>query len=94
MAVLVCLHTILPHYHHAGLFEGIELLKCLSGTFCFECVSKIMQVPSIIFHAINVAVRIQLTHFSYDDCENMCTLSYNHHQFRSVTHGPFFMIRS
>ena len=34
---------------------------------------------SIIFHAIYGAVCIQLSHFSYDDCETGCTLSYYHH---------------
>ena len=38
--------------------------------------SKIKSILSIIFHAIYGAVRIELTHFSYDDFENMCTLSY------------------
>ena len=42
MVVFVCLHIILPHYHkYAELSEGIELLKCLSGTFCLECVFNI-----------------------------------------------------
>ena len=68
MVVFVCLHTTLPNYHHyADLSEGIELLKCLPGTFCLECVSKIKPILSIICHAIHGAVRIQLTHFSYDD---------------------------
>ena len=61
-------------YHdYAFLSEGIELLKCLSDLFSIECVSKIRLVLSIIFHAIYGAVCIQLTHFSYDDCENTCT---------------------
>ena len=36
---------------------------------------------------------IQLTNSSYDDCENMCTLSYYHHQIRSMTHLPLFRVR-
>ena len=41
MVVFVCLHiTItLPRYHHdTDVCECIELLKCLSGTFCRVCV--------------------------------------------------------
>ena len=69
MVVFVCLHIILPHY---DLSQCIELLKCLSGTFCLECVSKIKTILSIICQAIYGAVCIQLTHFSSDDCENTC----------------------
>ena len=62
VAVLVCLHITLHHYHHyAVLSEGIELLKCLSDTFCLECVSKIKSILSVIFHVIYGAVCIQLT---------------------------------
>ena len=52
---LVCLHITLPHYHHyADLSESIELLKCLSGTFCLECVSEIESVLSY-----NMTVRME-----------------------------------
>ena len=49
------------HYHNADLSESIELLKCLSGTFCLECVSKIKSVLSIIYHAIYGAVRLSIS---------------------------------
>ena len=94
MIVSVCLRIKLPHYHHyADKSEGIEFLKCLSGTFCLECVSEINSILSIIVHAIYGAVRIQLTHFSSDDCENTCILSY-HHQIGSMTHLPLLRLRS
>ena len=48
--------------------------------------SKIKLILSIILHAIYGAVYIQLTHFSYDDCGDACTLSYYHHQIGSMTH--------
>ena len=67
---------LFANYHYADLSEGIELLKCLSDMFCLECVSQINSVLSSIFHAIYGAVCIQLTHSSYDDCENTCTWSY------------------
>ena len=39
MVVLVYLHITLPHYHHyADVLEGVELLRCLSCTFCRVCV--------------------------------------------------------
>ena len=37
---------------------------------------------------------IQLTHLSYDDCENTCTLSYYHHQIGSMTHLLLLRVRS
>ena len=89
------LHITLPHYHHyAELSEGIELLKCLSDIFWLECVSNIRWVLSIILHAIYVVVCIQLTHFSYDDCENTCTWSFYYNQIGSMTHLPLFRFRS
>ena len=85
MVLYVCLHITLPHYHHyADLSESNELLKCLSGSFSLECVSKIKSILSTFFHAIYRAVRLRLTQFSYDDCENMCTLSSYHHQIGSI----------
>ena len=103
-AVLWCVQIIkyiltrrsysLPHYHQYADLSESELLKWLSGTFCLECVSKIEPILSIIFHAIYEAVRIQVTHFSYDDYENVCTLSYNLHQIGSMTHLPLFRVRS
>ena len=55
-----------------------------------ECVSEIESILSIIFQAIYGTVCIQINHFSYDDCENMCTLSYYHNQIGSMTHLPLF----
>ena len=69
-------------------------LKCVSDIFCLECDSKIKCILSIIFHAIYLAVLIQLTHFAYDGCENTCTLSYHHHQIGCMTHLPLFRVRS
>ena len=89
------LHITPPYHHHyADRSESIELLKSLSGTSCLECVSKIQSILSIIFHAIYGAVRIQLTHFSHDDCENTCTYSYYHHQIGRMANSPLFRVRS
>ena len=41
-----------------------------------------------------LCVFIQLTHFSYDDCENTCTWSFYHHQIGSMTHLPLSKVRS
>ena len=96
MVLFTCSHTTLLHYHHyEDVSEDTEPLKCLSGTFCLACVSKIKSILSIIFYLIYWAVSIQLAHFSYDDCENTCTLSYyHHHQIGSMTHLPLFRVRS
>ena len=88
-----CLHITLPHYHHyVDLFDISRLLKCLSGTFCLECVSKINTILTIFFHKIYGAVCIQLTHFSY--FQNTCTLSYYHHQIGSRIHLPLLRVKS
>ena len=95
MVLFVCLHIIPPHYHpYADLSKSIELPKCFSGTFCLECVSKVVSILSIIVHAINGAVGIQLTHSSYGDYGNTCTLSYYRHEIGSMTHVRFFEFRS
>ena len=53
MVVFVCLRSTLLHYHiFADLSESIEHLKCLSGTFSRECVSKMKSILSIIFRAM------------------------------------------
>ena len=95
MAVLVCLHITVPNYHHYGdISEGIGVLKCLSGTFCLKCVSKIKSILSIIFDAIYWAVPMQLTHCSYNDYENTRASCYYHNQIGSMTHSPFSRVRS
>ena len=33
---------------------------------------------------------IQITNFSYYDCDNMCTISYYHNRIGNMTHLPFF----
>ena len=50
----------------------------MSVRYILSSVSKIKSIHSVIFHAIYGAVCIQLTHLSYDDCENTNTLSYIH----------------
>ena len=93
MVVFVCLHFTLPHYHHyTDVPEGTELLNTCR-ILSVECVSNIKSILSIIFHAIYRVVCIQLTHFSYDDCENKWTLSY-HHQIGSMTQLTLFRVRS
>ena len=94
MVVCVCLHIIFPHDHHyADLSEGIEYLKCFSGTLCLACLSKIKFNLSIIYHSGYGAVCIQLTHFFYGDLGNTCTCYYRH-QIGSMTCLPLFMVIS
>ena len=54
---------------------------------------RLSQFSQVIFHAIYGAVCIQLTHLSYDDCVNTCTLSYHHHQIGSMTQLPLALFR-
>ena len=94
MVVLVWLHFTLPHDHHyADVSEGIELIEYMSGTF-WRCVSKIEPILSITSHAIYGAVCTQLIQLSYDDCENMFTLFYHHHEIGRMTHSILFRVRS
>ena len=55
---------------------------------------KIWSIFSIIFIVIYWSVCIQLTHFSFDHCENRCTLSYYHYQIGSIAHSLLFRVRS
>ena len=81
-----CLHIALPHYDPS---EGIELLNCLSGTFCIECVSTIKLIISVIFHAIYGTVYSAYQFLLWW----LCTLSYYHNQIRSMTHLPFCRVK-
>ena len=86
-------HHNTPYHHYADLSESIELLKCFPGTLCLEWVSKIKSVLSVILQAIHGALRIQLTHFTYDDCDYACTLFCHHHQIGRMTHLLLFRVR-
>ena len=57
-------------------------------------VSEITSILLIIFCVIYGAVCFHLTHLSYDECKNTCTLSYYHHQIGSMSHWPLFRVRS
>ena len=71
--VFVCLYnTPSSHYHNcANLSEDIELIKCLSGTFC-QIVNKIEHILSVIHYTIYGTVCFQFTHFPFDDWDNLC----------------------
>ena len=91
--VLLCLCSTPSHYHHcANLSEGIDLIKCLSDIFCRVC--KIKHILSVIHYTICGAVCFQFNHFSCDDRDNIYTLSYYHHQIRSMNYYPLFRVRS
>ena len=55
---------------------------------------RLSQFSQLSFMLIYGAVRIQLTHVSYDDFENTCILLYCHHQIGSMTHLSLFRVRS
>ena len=59
-----------------------------------ECVSTIRHILSVIHYTIQWSVCFQLTHFPCDDCENIYTLSYYHHQIGSANYYPLFRVRS
>ena len=75
MVVFICLHVTLAHYlHYAGISEGTELLKRFSGTF-WSSVSIINKLSQLYFMQY-MELCTQLIHFSDDDCENTCALTY------------------
>ena len=81
--LLVCLYSTPSHYHHcANLSEGI-VRYILSSVW----------VRLSIFSPCG-AVCFQFTHFSFDDWENIYTLSYHHHQIGSMNYYPLFRVRS
>ena len=89
----VSLYITPSHYHHcANLSEDIELIKCLSDIFCRVC--KIRHILSVIHYTIRGAVCFQFTHFPCNDWENICTLSYYHHQIGRMNCYPLFRVRS
>ena len=91
----VCLHITLPHYHHCeNVIWRYWPSKMLVSFGLSECVSKIESVLPVIFYAIYGAGCIQLTHLSYADCENMCTLFNYHHEIGIMTNLPLYRVRS
>ena len=93
--VLGCLYSTPSHYHHcAKLSEDMELIKCLSDKKKIECVSNIKYILSVIHHTICGDVCFQSTHCSYDDWDDIYTLSYYHHKIGCMNYYPLFMVRS
>ena len=90
--IFVFLHITLSDYHHKADFSEItNYIKC--WVCSVECVSKIKSIISIIFYAIYGVVCFQLTHFCFDDCDNIFTFSYYHHQIGSINHKALLRIR-
>ena len=88
----VCLSITPSHYHHwADLSEDIELIKCLSAIFCRVC--KIRLILSVVNYTIRGAVCFHFTDLPCD-WENIYSLSYYHHQIRSMHYYPLFRVRS
>ena len=74
------------------LLVGVD--KDRAACHNIECVSKIKHILSVIHCTICGAVCFQFTHFSCDDCENIYTLSYYHHQIGSMNYHQLFRVRS
>ena len=54
----------------------------------------VKHILSVIHFRICGAVCFQFTHSLCDDWENIYTLSYSHHQIRSMNYYPLFRVRS
>ena len=57
-------------------------------------VSKIKSILPTIFYALYRAICFQLTHFSFGDCQNICTLPRYLHQIWHMNHESMSMVRS
>ena len=91
-----CSHTVIYTLHDliAIIIQiYLKVLNCQSACQIYS-VSIVRSVISTIFHAIYGTVCIQLTHLSYDDCENTCTWSYFQHQVGSLTYLQLLRVRS
>ena len=64
------------------------LVRYILSSVCLR-LSQFFQSSSM-----HGSVCTQLMHFFYDDCENMCTISYYHYQIGSMTYLPLFRVRS
>ena len=53
-----------------------------------------LHILSVRHYTICGAVCFQFTHFSWDDWDNVYTLSYYQHQIRSMKYYPLFRVRS
>ena len=76
--------------HHLIIIIGQTYLNFLNACqiYFVECVSKMKHILSVIHYTICGAVCFQFTHFCCDDWENICTLSYYHHQIGSMNYYP------
>ena len=85
--------------HHLIIIIVKTYLKALSlwnacQIYFVDCVSMIKHSISVIHYIICGAVCFQFTYFSYDDLENIYSLSYYHHQIGSMNYYPLFRVRS
>ena len=92
--VFVCLYITQSHYHHcANLSEDIGLIKCLSDKFLSS-----VWVRLSIFFQLSIVQYMGLCIFSlpisFVMIERIHTLSYYHHQIRSMNYYLLFRVRS
>ena len=81
----VCMRITLPHCYHYCL-SAMDMLNFCQA-YSVECVSKIKSNLSIIFNVIyEWDCVFHLTHFSFHDCENICTSSYYLHEIGHRNH--------
>ena len=98
--VLVCRsYSFVCTAHHLIIIIVQTYLKALNlqnacQIYFVECVSKIKNILSVIHYTICGAICFQFTPFSCDDCENIYTVSYYHHQIGSMNYYPLFRVRS
>ena len=95
-SVMVCankrVHTALLSYNVFAHYLIIIIMQAYLKVLDFSNACHVYSI-SIIFHVIYGAVCIQCTRSFYDDCDNMCTLSYCNNKIRDMTHLPLFRVR-
>ena len=98
--VLACRsHSFVCTVHHLIIIIVQTYLKAMNLSnacqiYFVQCVSKIKHILSVIHYTSCGAVCFQFTDFSCDDWDNICTLSYYHHQIGSMNYYPLFRVRS
>ena len=90
--------------HHLIIIIVQNYLKTLNllnacQIYFIECVSKIKHILSVTHYTIHYTICgafqcFQFTHSPCDDWETIYTLSYYHHQIRSMNYYQLFRVRS
>ena len=92
--VFVCLYITPTHYHHCANFFWRHWTYRMHVRYNLSSVRVRLSILSQLSIIQYVGLCFQFTHFLCDDWENIYTLSYYHHQNRSMNYYPLFWVKS